>query len=421
MSDPTAAAVDFCESLSREQPSLSEPCALWASWLQNKLWHQLTLSLLEVCDATEDATILLNVYNHVVLPLAKKLDALSVARLASRVGAVVAETAADVATAKSLLEERLLAATNTTGSNNNNNSSNNNADSAAAAQLFLQSKLALLVLQHDFESLSPIERKTMQRSLQDNETCLQTTTQSYPALVHATHYETAMVFYKRVGPPDVYCQQVLQYLNYYAPTDTTTTNNKDTALAVDLVVAALIGKTVYHLTQVEQTLLVQETLAKQQESHHQFHWLYQLLHVIAHGKINDFATLTRQYAKQLEQEQPLLMQYSSVLQEKMVLLALVKHVFDQPSSERIFELETLAQVLQLPAVDQVEWVIMRAFSVHLLEGSMDQVDGTLKVTWVSPKSLTTEQLQQLGARFENWSSKVKELETTLKTTVEAAF
>jgi 26S proteasome regulatory subunit N9 len=239
--------------------------------------------------------------------------------------------------------------------------------------------------------------------------------------VHATHYETAMVFYKRVGPPDVYCQQVLQYLNYYAPTDTTTTNNKDTALAVDLVVAALIGKTVYHLTQVEQTLLVQETLAKQQESHHQFHWLYQLLHVIAHGKINDFATLTRQYAKQLEQEQPLLMQYSSVLQEKMVLLALVKHVFDQPSSERIFELETLAQVLQLPAVDQVEWVIMRAFSVHLLEGSMDQVDGTLKVTWVSPKSLTTEQLQQLGARFENWSSKVKELETTLKTTVEAAF
>jgi 26S proteasome regulatory subunit N9 len=41
---------------------------------------------------------------------------------------------------------------------------------------------------------------------------------------------------------------------------------------------------------------------------------------------------------------------------------------------------------------------MRALSVHLIEGTMDQVDQTVHVTWVMPRVLNAAQLRELAAR-----------------------
>ena len=93
------------------------------------------------------------------------------------------------------------------------------------------------------------------------------------------------------------------------------------------------------------------------------------------------------------------------IQEKMTLLALVKMIFERPSSERTVDFATIAQVLEIP-IEQVEWVIMRAFSVKLMEGSMDQVDGIVHVTWILPRVLDNGQMSDLATRFGEWAVKV---------------
>ena len=92
----------------------------------------------------------------------------------------------------------------------------------------------------------------------------------------------------------------------------------------------------------------------------------------------------------------------------MTLLALVEMVFERAASERTLEFTDIAQRLEIP-LEQVEWVIMRAFSVKLMEGSMDQVDGAVHVTWILPRVLGTEQMADLAKRYGEWAGKVSNI------------
>ncbi|KAL3895484.1 MAG: hypothetical protein SGARI_007434, partial [Bacillariaceae sp.] len=104
---------------------------------------------------------------------------------------------------------------------------------------------------------------------------------------------------------------------------------------------------------------------------------------------------------------PALMNMSTQLQEKMTLLGLVELVFRKPASERTLQFSEIAQGLEIP-LEQVEWVIMRAFSVELMKGVMDQVAGEVHVTWILPRALGKEQMSALATRFGEWAGKVSQ-------------
>ncbi len=97
----------------------------------------------------------------------------------------------------------------------------------------------------------------------------------------------------------------------------------------------------------------------------------------------------------------------TAVQEKLTLLALVHLVFEKDSTERTINFSEISDRLQV-SIDQVEWVVMRAFSVRLLEGSVDQVEQTVQITWVLPRVLNDAQTTDLAGRFESWAVKVKE-------------
>ena len=54
-------------------------------------------------------------------------------------------------------------------------------------------------------------------------------------------------------------------------------------------------------------------------------------------------------------------------------------------------------------VDQVELLVMRALSLKLIRGLLDQVDGTLRVTWVQPRVLQTAQISLMKERLNAWT------------------
>ena len=67
---------------------------------------------------------------------------------------------------------------------------------------------------------------------------------------------------------------------------------------------------------------------------------------------------------------------------------------------------------------QVELVLMRAFSLELIKGTIDEIDQTVNVTYVVPRTLHVKQINELKSKTEFWvdnvANMIKEFEADLK-------
>jgi 26S proteasome regulatory subunit N9 len=109
-------------------------------------------------------------------------------------------------------------------------------------------------------------------------------------------------------------------------------------------------------------------------------WLSDLLHAFSKGDIDKFNAVIASNAAEFD-AQPALATKRESIKEKIALLALMVLVFQRPSHERNISFAEIADVTRLP-VDQVEWLVMRALSLGLIKGSIDQVDAIVRVSWV---------------------------------------
>lgn len=396
--DQTSGSVSHCEAMSGLFPDLAEPYyQKMITYCQQKLWHQLTLVSLEfvenpkttlrpLADGSHKNTFVA-LYKEVLTVVASKLNILALARLAGAVSFASLEHGGNIDESKALLEELL-----------NGEQTSEKTPEASAATLFLQSKIGLLELQQATDS-SKEKLQSIYSTIKTNAPLLKQLIpdSSEATIVNSSHYEMSMTYYKLVGPPEAYFDEAIHYLNYYQHSEEQ--KEKSRALAVDLSLAALTGEGVYNLGQVVTNPILQVLVGTPEA------WLVDLLQACARGNVSAFKTLCSQtYAAQIA-SQPALVNMSQQMQEKMTLLAFVEMVFERPSSERTLEFADIATRLEIP-LEQVEWVVMRAFSVKLVEGSMDQVAGTVHVTWVLPRTLSTEQMADLAVRFGEWAGKV---------------
>lgn len=413
--DATSVSVEHCEAMAHHFTDLSGPYyTKFASYCQQKLWHQLTLLMLEfVCELpsagdvetlrplpTEFPNTYMALYQKVVLVVASKLNPLSLCRIAAAVAfASWHSGGSNLLEAKQLLQE-LLTKQEAAGAPGN-----------VATVLYLQSKLGLLSLLGTANAQMPkAELDKIYATLKSDAKLLTQLIPDTPdaMVVNSAHYELGMTYYKAVGPPESFYEEAIQYLNYYQPPAdddaTETERRKAHALAMDLCLAALTGEGVYNLGQVVANPILQ-VLAGTIDA-----WLVELLNMVARGHVQEFQQLVRVTYKDQISKQPALVNMDVQMEEKVTLLGLVELVFSKPATERTLSFAEIAAALDI-AVDQVEWVVMRAFSVKLMEGIMDQVEdgGTVHISWILPRSLGTDQMANLAARFGEWAGKVDKI------------
>lgn len=58
------------------------------------------------------------------------------------------------------------------------------------------------------------------------------------------------------------------------------------------------------------------------------------------------------------------------------------------------------------SLDEVEHIIMKALSLGLIKGNIDESTSTVCITWVQPRILGKEQISTIRSRIGEWSSKV---------------
>lgn len=87
-----------------------------------------------------------------------------------------------------------------------------------------------------------------------------------------------------------------------------------------------------------------------------------------------------------------------------MLLCLVNMVFERPAHDRQIAFSDIAHRTRIP-LGQVEWVLMRAMSLGLVRGALDEVDGVVSVTWVQPRVLDKRQLAMLCDQLGGWGER----------------
>ncbi|ORZ39206.1 hypothetical protein BCR44DRAFT_1387182 [Catenaria anguillulae PL171] len=166
--------------------------------------------------------------------------------------------------------------------------------------------------------------------------------------------------------------------------------------AYELGLAALLSDEIYNFGE----LLMHPILDKLNGTPNE--WLKGLLFTFNKGDIVAF----EKGSKSLRE--PLLQQNLAMLQMKICLMALIDFVFTRTSSDRVIPFSAIAQHTRLP-LGEVEHLLMKALALNLIKGTMDQVDGTVTVTWVTPRVLDKSQVQGMVDMLDGWKSKVNAL------------
>ncbi|ORY77679.1 hypothetical protein BCR37DRAFT_118874 [Protomyces lactucae-debilis] len=223
---------------------------------------------------------------------------------------------------------------------------------------------------------------------------------SVDPLIHAAYYRVSADYHKAKAEYTPYYRQALLYLACVKMDDLPKAEAQERAF--DLSIAALLGTDIYNFGEL---LLhpVLQTLAGTEHA-----WLRDFLAALNAGDLSSFEQLLPKVAKL-----PLLQQSLPFLRQKICLMTLIEAVFKRPTHDRVLTFATIASETRLP-VYEVEHLLMKALALKLIQGSIDQVDSTVSISWVQPRVLDLRQIGDMKDRLQSWSTHVQKLESSMQ-------
>ena len=215
--------------------------------------------------------------------------------------------------------------------------------------------------------------------------------------VHAAFYRTLSRYHQTQSDFTAYYRTTLLYLACVELDDLSLEYKQ--SIAYDLSLAALVSETLYNFGE----LLLHPILSTLQSTPHA--WLRDLLFAFNRGDLNAYHSLLAANSTRLP---PILRQHSTALHQKISLAALTQLVFSRPPSDRAMTFTTISEETKV-ALDEIEHLIMKALSLGLVRGVIDQVEGVARISWVQPKVLEKDGVEGLRGRLEEWSAGVERL------------
>ena len=237
----------------------------------------------------------------------------------------------------------------------------------------------------------------------DGESELNTLRDVDPQVSAAVHY-VAMQYHKLQKNYAAFYRSALLYLAFVSQESLPAEFRL--ALAVDVSLAGLLGDDIYNFGE----LLLHPIMGALQES--SYSWLRELLECFNAGDIHAYDALCARHSKVLN-AQPALVVHERRLREKITVSSLIELVADLPPEGRSVPLSAIADRTKLP-MDGVEFLLMKALALHLIEGRIDQISGTVEVSWVAPRVLTMPQVEALRGRLDVWMTRVENATANLE-------
>ncbi|KAH6886484.1 hypothetical protein B0T10DRAFT_516603 [Thelonectria olida] len=360
---------DFLSEQRDEAPEELQPLILdFENFWERKLWHQLTNSLVEFFNHPGSAPQRLDFYRVFILNFANKINQLKLVDLALK-----------AATECSDDEERLAFLQAVAKKVDNENSQDALVFASVAVA---RTKLELDDLDGARKDLDAAER-------------ILDSFDSVENVVHAAFYDVNASYYQSTMNFSMYYRTALLYL---ACIDLSALSPEERhKRAYHLSLAALVSTSIYNFGE----LLLHPILDVLVKSKHS--WLRDLLFAFNRGDLAAFDVLSDHI-----ESNGLLDSNSVHLRQKIYLSALTEAVFRRPPHDRTMTFSTIAQETKVQP-NHIEHLIMKALSLGLIRGTIDQVDEVAHITWVQPKVLDMKQIAAMRQRLLDWDSSVNQL------------
>jgi len=372
-------ALAFLTAQQVEHPELAEQLAQLSDLYERKLWHQLTQKLEEYISqpAFQAGDFLIQLYQSFILDFEQKINLLKLAQIA----VVVSQQYAETAVSNDFLRQVI-----------------GRLQEAKPARV--EEPVVLLKMQIALVNLRMGNQPECKVLMDEGQVELDSITDVDPVVHSSLHFVSSQYWKAKQNFADFFKSSLL-YLAYISAD--TLSGDTRLALAVDLSLAALLGENIYNFGE-----LLGHPILKSLEGTG-FAWLHEFLQAFNNGDLHQYDQLCVQHAAALN-AQPAMVEHERKLREKITILCLMELIFRLPSEARTISLATIAEKTKL-SIDGVEFLLMKTLSVHLIEGTIDQVEGTVHVSWVQPRVLTVPQIAGLTGRLDSWLDKVG---TTLK-------
>lgn len=218
--------------------------------------------------------------------------------------------------------------------------------------------------------------------------------------VHSRFYELCSNYHQVLGNHNDYYKDALRFLGCTDLKDIPTEEQQERAFYLGL--AGLLGSDVFNFGE----LLQHPVLESLRDTPRQ--WLIDLLYAFNSGDIAKMEQL-----KSLWGSQPDLSANELKLRQKIMLLCLMEMTFSRPANNRQISFQEIAAKTGIPH-NEVEILAMKAMSLGLVKGTIDQVTEKVHMTWVQPRVLDKQQITKMKERLEDWCKDVKEMEMSVE-------
>ncbi|KDN53645.1 hypothetical protein K437DRAFT_230506 [Tilletiaria anomala UBC 951] len=406
---------DFEESyLSNLASSSSTPAGLRPYYIKlvdlynRKLWYQLTLSLDEFLshpDSQNPPSIQIELYERFVTQFEKKINQLSRAAIAVKVARQHEDPSQAIAFLQRIIPSIAPAPPAATPAAGSGAAAAPSATMAATTgvQAATSSGQSQSLEAYVFVSMEAAHFQLLLGNLAQTKKTMdecQKILDGFDSVemgVNAAYYRVCGDYHKAKAEYAPYYKNSLLYLAC-VNLDKDLSKDDQIQRAHDLAISALLGDTIYNFGE----LLLHPILSVLQSTPHSY--LSDLLHAFNSGDLGRFESLL----PHLSSNEPILAENQPFLRQKICLMALIESVFKRSSEDRVISFEAIGRETRLPA-DEVEHLVMKALSLKLIRGTMDQHKQEARITWVQPRVLSRPQIEALHVRLGQWCEKVKEV------------
>jgi len=356
------------EAQRKAHPELSAQLDNIQKYGSEKLYHQLTLALLEYlgspCFEQQSAAAeLLAFFNGYVKSFGEKLNMIHVLRILS---IVCKKQAADVA-----LE--LIAPFEA--------SAGGDRDTKFLWQILKSEKL---ILAGKFDEAKD-DLENLDKAITD--------AYEVDALIQSQFHKVYALLWKTLGRPQEFYKSSLLYLAF-TPVSAICAEERP-RLAFEIGVAAMVAEEEFILGD----LLQQELLTSLDGS--EFAWIKDFLMALGEGKFDMYDAAMAKHKAQLEATPELKDKEATVLRPKMAALALIEFVFRKGKSDRRIPFAQIAEHCRV-APKEVEHLLMKAMCAQLIKGKIDEVASVVVITWVKPRILDLKRVDLMRDRMDQW-------------------
>lgn len=362
--------IQYVQQQQRLRPEQSQWYSSFENLYTKKLWHQLSISLFDFIEKAPGEKDLLSLHQNFVQSFELKMNPLLLVDFASKLVTQIKDPNTCIEFVKSLQPK--------------------------VKQNKMAEVLCSIIIGEQLQVKG--DAKGVEKLLE--EVLPQVDDVDGVTPVHARFYQLSSNYYKNIGDHCKYYRNALRYLGCFSRNDDSFLKNpaEHEERAFTLALAALLGEGIFNFGELLQHPIINCISSSRR-------WIIDLLDAFNSGDIAQYERLRPQWSTQVD-----LVAHELELRKKITLMCLMEMTFK--SADGVIGFEDISRQARVD-IQEVEMLVMKALSLGLVKGTIDQVDGRVNLNWVQPRVLNKSQMLTLRSRLDVLCGDVKTMETLL--------